>query len=75
MGLEPKVQLDVAGRSKNFLVDSGATYSLLISYSGVISPQHVQFWVLQENNYKKIHPITSLLLGCTDIFPSVSDSP
>ena len=32
MGLEPMVQLDVAGRSKNFLVDTGATYSVLTSY-------------------------------------------
>ena len=27
------MQLDVAGRSENFLVDMGATYSVLISYS------------------------------------------
>ena len=31
MGLEPRVQLDVAGRSENFLVDTGATYSVPIS--------------------------------------------
>ena len=37
MGLEPRVQLDVAGRSENFLVDTGATYSVLISYSGAFS--------------------------------------
>ena len=29
MGLEPRVQLDVAGRSENFLVDTGSTYSVL----------------------------------------------
>ena len=39
MGLEPRVQLDVAGRSENFLVDTGATYSVLISYSGAFSSQ------------------------------------
>ena len=38
-GLEPRVQLDVAGRSENFLVDTGATYSVLISYSGDFSSQ------------------------------------
>ena len=38
-GLEPRVQLDVAGRSKNFLVDTGATYSVLTSYSGAFSSQ------------------------------------
>ena len=36
-GLEPRVQLDVAGRSENFLVATGATYSVLISYSGAFS--------------------------------------
>ena len=39
MGLQPRVQLDVAGRSENFLVDTGATYSVLISYSGAFSSQ------------------------------------
>ena len=33
------MQLDVAGRSKNFLVDTGATYSVLISYSGAFFSQ------------------------------------
>ena len=32
MGLEPRVQLSVAGRSDNFLVDTGASYSVLTSY-------------------------------------------
>ena len=39
MGLEPSVQLDVAGRSENFLVDTGATYSVLTSYSGAFFSQ------------------------------------
>ena len=38
-GLEPRLQLDVADRSKNFLVDTGATYSVLTSYSGAFSFQ------------------------------------
>ena len=33
------MQLDVADRSKNFLVDTSATYSVLISYSGAFSSQ------------------------------------
>ena len=33
------MQLDVAGRSENFLVDTGATYSVLISYSGAFFSQ------------------------------------
>ena len=39
MELEPRVQLDVAGRSENFLVDTGAIYSVFISYSGAFSSQ------------------------------------
>ena len=37
MGLETRVLLDVAGRSKNFSVDTGATYSVLTSCSGAFS--------------------------------------
>ena len=33
------MQLDVAGRSENFLVDTRATYSVLISYSRAFSSQ------------------------------------
>ena len=33
------MQLDVADRSENFLVDTGPTYSVLISYSGAFSSQ------------------------------------
>lgn len=39
MGLEPRVQLNVAGRSKNIFVNTRATYSVLISYSGNFFPQ------------------------------------
>ena len=38
-GLDPRVQLDVAGRSENFLVDIGATYALLTSFSRAFSLQ------------------------------------
>ena len=38
------MQLDVAGRSENFLVDTGATYSVLISYSGPFSSQTCTIW-------------------------------
>ena len=38
-GLEPRVQLGVAGRSENFFVDTGATYSVLTSYSGALFSQ------------------------------------
>ena len=39
MGLEPRVQLDMASRSKNFLVNTGSTYSVLTSYSRAFSSQ------------------------------------
>ena len=38
-GAGAKGAAGVAGRSKNFLVDTGATYSVLISYSGAFSSQ------------------------------------
>ena len=38
-GQEPRVQLNVAGRLENFLVDMGATFSVLTSYSGAFSSQ------------------------------------
>ena len=43
-GLEPRVQLDVAGRSENFLVDTRATYSVLTSCSGALSSQTCTIW-------------------------------
>ena len=39
MGLEPRVQLNVAGRSENFLFDTRATYSVLTSCSRAFSSQ------------------------------------
>ena len=38
------MQLDVAGRSENFLVDTGATYSVLTSYSGTFSSKTCTIW-------------------------------
>ena len=38
-GLEPRMQLDVAGRSKNFLINTSVAYSVLTSYSRVFSPK------------------------------------
>ena len=59
-GLEPRVQLDVAGWSENFLVDTGATYSVLTSYSRAFSSQTCTILgVTGKNNYKNIHPSTS----------------
>ena len=38
MGLEPRVQRDVAAKSKKFLVEPAATYSILTSCSRTFSP-------------------------------------
>ena len=74
-GVEPRVQLDMAGRSKNFSVDTGATYSVLTSYSRAISSQTSTILSATRKTNKKIHLSTCLFLGWTNIFPSVSNSP
>ena len=68
-GLEPRVQLDVAGRSKNFLVDMGATYCILISYSGAFSSQTCT--ILSATRKVTTKRFTQALLCCWDgqIFP------
>ena len=50
------MHLGVAGRSENFLVDTGATYSVLTSYFGAFSSQTCTiFGCYKKNNYYKIH--------------------
>ena len=68
-GLEPRVQLDVAGRSENFLVDTGATYSVLTSYSGAFSSQPV-LWVLQGKQLQKDSPKHFFVAGMDKSFPT-----
>ena len=62
MGLEPRVQLDVAGRSENFLVDTGATYSVLTSYSEAFSSQTCTIWGATGKTITK--RFTQTLLCC-----------
>ena len=71
------MQLDVAGRSENFLVDTGATYSVLIPTPGPSPPKPVPFWVLQEKQLLKDSPkhFYKEMLGWTNIFPPVSGGP
>ena len=63
-GLEPRVQLDVAGRSESFLVDTGATYSVLISYSGAFSSQICT--ILGATGKATTKRFTQALLCCWD---------
>ena len=63
-GLQPRVHLDVAGRSENFLVDSGATYSVLISYSGAFSSQTCT--ILGATGKATTRRFTRALLCCWD---------
>ena len=74
MELEPRLQLDVAGRPENFLLDTGATYSVLTSYSGAFSQTCIILGCYRKNNYKKIH-LRTLFLEWTNIFPLVSSDP
>ena len=62
------MQLDVAGRSENFLVDMGATYSVLISYSGDFSQTCT---ILGATGKTTTERFTQALLCCWDgqIFP------
>ena len=64
MGLEPRVQLHVAGRSKNFLVGTGATYSVLTFYSGAFSSQTCTIWGTTGKTITK--RFTQALLFCWD---------
>ena len=64
MGLEPRVELDVAGRSKNFLVGTGATYSVLTFYSGAFSSQTCTIWGTTGKTITK--RFTQALLFCWD---------
>ena len=71
MGLETRVQLDVAGRSENFLVGTGATYSVLTSYSGTFSSQTCTILGATGKTITKIftHPSTSLVAGMDKYLP------
>ena len=69
MGLEPRVQLGVAGRSENFLVDTGG-YLLcadLLLWS-LLLPNLYHLGCYRKNNYERS---TRALLCCWDgqIFP------
>ena len=56
--------MDVAGRSENFLVDTGATYSVLISYSRAFSSQTCT--ILGATGKTTTKRFTRTLLRCWD---------
>ena len=58
------MQLDVAGRSENFLVDTRATYSVLISYSRAFSSQTCAICSATRKTTTK--RFTQALLCCWD---------
>ena len=60
----------VAGRSENFLLDTGATYSVLISSSEPSPPKPVPFWVLQEKQLLKDSPEHFFVAGMDKYFPT-----
>ena len=73
MGLEPRVQLDVAGRSKNFLVDTGSTYSVLPTLSPTPEPsppKPAPFRVLQDKQLQKDSPEYFFVAGMDKYFPT-----
>ena len=70
MGLEPRVQLDVASRSENFLVDTGATYSVLTSCSRAFSCQTCTFLVATGKTITKDSPKHFFVAGMDKYFPT-----
>ena len=64
------MQLDVAGRSENFLVDTRATYSVFTSYLEPFPPKPVPSWVLQEKQSQKDSPKHFFVPGMDKSFPT-----
>ena len=70
MGLEPRVQLDVAGRSENFLFDKGATYFVLTSFSRAFSSQTCTILVATGKQLQKYSPEHVFVAGMDKYFPT-----
>ena len=63
------MQPDVAGRSKNLLVDTGATYSVLTSYSGAFSSHTCTILVATRKQLQKDSP-EHFVAGMDRYFPT-----
>ena len=70
MELEPRAQLDVSGRSENFLVDTAATYSVLNSYSGAFSSQTCTILGATGKQLQKYSPKHFFVAGMDKYFPT-----
>ena len=64
------MQLDVVGRSENFLVDTGATYSVLTSYSGAFSSQTCTILGATGKKLQKYSPEHFFVAGVDKYFPT-----
>ena len=69
-GLEPRVQLDMASRSENLLVDTGATYSVLTSCSRAFSCQTCTFLGATGKTVTKDSPKHFFVAGRDKYFPT-----
>ena len=63
------MQLDVASRSENFLVDTGATYSVVTSYSGAFSSQTCTILGATEKQLQK-DSLEHFVAGMDKYFPT-----
>ena len=62
--------LDVAGRSKNFSVDTGGTYSVLTSYFGAFSSQTCTILGATGKQLQKYSPKHFFVTGMDKYFPT-----
>ena len=62
--------MDVAGRSENFLVDTGATYSVLTPYSGAFSSQTCTILGATGKQLQKYSPKHFFVAGMDKYFPT-----
>ena len=70
MELEPRVHLDVACKSENFLVDTGVTYSVLISYCRAISTETCTILVATGKKITKDSLEHFFIAGMDKYFPT-----
>ena len=70
MRLEPRMQVHEAGRPKNFLVNTRATYSVLPSYSGAFSSKICTILGATGKTITKDSPKYFFVAGMDKYFPT-----